>query len=258
MREFVGGAALLVRGFSYWSRRPRAMALGLIPAGIVSLVFLAGLITLGSRLPDIAVAITPFVDGWPGLWANVFRIAVGTALIGAALVLVAVTFTAATLIVGDPFYERIWRAVEEDLGDEPSDAASGFWVSVRDGLSLVVRGLGVAVVAALLGLIPGVGGVVSAVVGVTLTGWLLADELASRALTARGMKAVDRGRALRGDRARVLGFGVATQLCFMVPLGAIATMPAAVAGATLLARSLRSAHTAPPDNRHPEAEAGRI
>jgi CysZ protein len=34
----------------------------------------------------------------------------------------------------------------------------------------------------------------------------------------------------------MLGFGVATQLCFMVPLGAVATMPAAVAGATLLGR----------------------
>ena len=43
---------------------------------------------------------------------------------------------------------------------------------------------------------------------------------------------------MRRHRARVLGFGVATQLCFLVPLGAVATMPAAVAGSTLLARSL--------------------
>jgi CysZ protein len=43
---------------------------------------------------------------------------------------------------------------------------------------------------------------------------------------------------MRAHRARVLGFGVATQLCFLVPLGAVATMPAAVAGSTLLAHSL--------------------
>jgi len=43
---------------------------------------------------------------------------------------------------------------------------------------------------------------------------------------------------LAGGRARTLGFGIATQLCFMVPLGAIITMPAAVAGSTILARAL--------------------
>jgi CysZ protein len=40
----------------------------------------------------------------------------------------------------------------------------------------------------------------------------------------------------------VLGFGVATQLCFLVPLGAVATMPAAVAGSTMLARELLDAN----------------
>ena len=42
----------------------------------------------------------------------------------------------------------------------------------------------------------------------------------------------------RGNRARVLGFGVATQLCFLIPGGAVAVMPAAVAGATSLARTM--------------------
>ena len=41
-----------------------------------------------------------------------------------------------------------------------------------------------------------------------------------------------------------LGFGVATQLCFLVPLGAVATMPAAVAGATVLGRELLADATA--------------
>ena len=50
---------------------------------------------------------------------------------------------------------------------------------------------------------------------------------------------------MRGRRARILGFGVATQLCFLVPLGAIITMPAAVAGATVLARSLLETADAP-------------
>ena len=62
---------------------------------------------------------------------------------------------------------------------------------------------------------------------------------------------------MRRHRARVLGFGVATQVTFLVPLGAVATMPAAVAGATLLARSMLD--TSPPPAgppREPDREAG--
>ncbi|WP_461473918.1 EI24 domain-containing protein [Microbacterium sp. HJ5] len=245
MREFARGMGMLGQGFASWRRRPGLMALGLVPAAIVGLVFLAGLVTLGSFLPSIAEAMTPFADGWPGLWATVFRIAVGTALVGAALVLVAVSFTAVTLVVGEPFYERIWTAVERELGSTGIEVGYGFWRSVADGLSLLARGLGVSIVAALIGLIPVVGGVVATIFAVTVTGWLLADELASRGLTARGMPTADRRRLMRRHRARVLGFGVATQLCFMVPLGAVVTMPAAVAGSTMLARSLLEPDAAP-------------
>jgi CysZ protein len=238
MREFIGGVGLLGRGFAQWRRRPSLMALGLVPAAIVGLLFLGGLVALGASLPALTEAMTPFADGWPGVWATVFRIAVGTALLGAALVLVAVTFTALTLLVGEPFYERIWRAVETDAGTPAFDAGYGFWRSVADGLSLIARGAAIAFVAALIGLVPVVGGVVSTVFAVLFTGWLIADELSSRALTARGLTRRARTELLRHRRARVLGFGVATQLCFLVPLGAVATMPAAVAGATLLARSL--------------------
>lgn len=238
MREFVRGVSFLGRGFAYWRRRPGLMALGLLPAAIVGVLFLAGLITLGAFLPSIAEALTPFADGWPGLWATVVRIAVGTALLGAALVLVAVSFTAVTLLIGEPFYERIWNGVEADLGDTEPPADYSFWRSVADGLSLIARGIGVALAAALIGLVPVVGGVFSTVFAVLLTGWLIADELTARALTSRGMPRDTRRELMRPHRARVLGFGVATQLCFLVPLGAVVTMPAAVAGSTLLARAL--------------------
>jgi CysZ protein len=90
----------------------------------------------------------------------------------------------------------------------------------------------------LLGFVPVVGGVLAAVLGVVLTGRLLARELTARAFDARYLDAAVRRALLRRHRWRILGFGAATQLCFLVPLGAIVTMPAAVAGATLLARSI--------------------
>jgi len=241
VREFLTGASLLARGFGYWPRRPGLMALGLVPAAIVGIALLAGLVALGMTLPGITDALTPFADGWPGLWASVIRVAVGTALLGGALVIVAVSFTALTLMIGEPFYARIWRSVEHDLDAgtvSAIDIEYGFWRSIGDGLRLVLRGVGAALIALAIGLIPAVGGVLGPLAGVLLTGWLLADELCARALTARGLDHARRRELLRSHRARVWGFGVATQLCFMVPLGAVAMMPAAVAGSTFLARSL--------------------
>jgi CysZ protein len=249
MREFARGVALLGRGFAFWRRRPGMMALGLLPAAIVAALFLSGLIALGVFLPDITEAATPFADRWPAVWVTALRFAVGTAAFGGALVVAAVSFTALTLFIGEPFYDRIWRTVESDLGRGAIDADYGFWRSVADTLALLARGLGVAVTAALIGLIPVVGGVLGTIFAVSFTGWLLTDELTARALTARGISRSTRRKLMRRHRGRVLGFGVATQLCFLIPFGAVATMPAAVAGSTLLARTLLD--VADSDSPHP-------
>ena len=71
-----------------------------------------------------------------------------------------------------------------------------------------------------------------------LTGRLLARELTGRALNARDLPSFQRSQLFATRRSRLLGFGMATQLCFMVPLGVVFIMPTAVAGATLLAREL--------------------
>lgn len=237
---------MLVRGFGWWRRRPGLMLLGLVPAVIVGIVLIAALVALALNLERIADAATPFADSWPSVGATALRLAIGTALLGGCLVVSAITFTALTLLVGEPFYERIWRAVERDLGDDVPDARYGLWRSVADAASLILRGLLAAIVAALAGLVPVAGGVLSFVVGVSLAGWVLADELASRGLVARGIPVQSRRVMLRASRARVFGFGVATQLCFLVPFGAVLTMPAAVAGATELSLSM----TATPAGRH--------
>ena len=242
--SFFRGVADLGRGFAFWGRLPGAMALGLIPAAIVGILLLAGIITLVVFLGDIVTALTGFADGWSDLAASLVRFGIGAGILGGAIVLAVVSFTALTLLVGDPFYERIWRAVEVHLGDAPPESDYGFWRSVGDSVGLILRGLLAAIVAGLIGLIPLVGTALGAVVAAFLTGWLLADELTSRAFVARGLDAVARRDLRRTDRARVLGFGVATQLCFLVPLGAVIAMPAAVAGSTVLARTLIDAKAA--------------
>lgn len=238
MREFLRGAGLLLRGFGHWRHRPGLMAFGLIPAFIVGLVLLAGLVTLVISLPGITQSFTASTSAWPEFWAGALRVAIGAALLGVAIVLGVVLFTTVTLMVGEPFYARIWRSVEAEHGDREFEVEYGFWRAGVDALWLFLRGILVAVLAVLIGLVPVVGGLLSTVFAVAFTGWLLADELTSRAFTARGLGGAERRALRRRHRARVLGFGVATQLCFLVPFGAVASMPAAVAGSTLLARSL--------------------
>ncbi|KAA9130715.1 EI24 domain-containing protein [Microbacterium caowuchunii] len=236
--EFFAGFRILFGGFGWWRMRPGLMLLGLLPAAIVSLALGAGLITLGFWIAPLTTAVTPFAEGWPGLWSTLLRVAVGAAIFGGALLLSAALFTALTLLIGEPFYDRIWRSVEATETGAPPDRDPGFWSGVTDAGSLIVRGALAALVAFALGLIPLVGGVLGTVTGVLLSGWILADELSARALTARGIGHVERRALLRGRRARALGFGVATQLCFLIPLGAVLTMPAAVVGATRLSHGV--------------------
>jgi len=242
--RFFSGMGMLLRGFGFWSKRPGAMFLGLVPAAIVFIVVLAALVALGFSMPGLTDWLTPFADEWDDPWPTLVRSAIGAIIFAAAIVLAAVTFTAVTLAVGDPFYERIWRAVEVEVGGSVPEHGTGFWRSVRDSLVLIAAGLVTAIGVALTGFVPVIGAVLAPVLGVTLSGRLLALELSSRPFEARGIPRLGRRALLRGHRAELLGFGIATQLCFMIPLGAIVTMPAAVAGSTLLARSALDAHRA--------------
>lgn len=237
MSRFFSGVGMLLRGFGFWRRRPAVMLLGLIPAAIVFVVVLAALIVLGLSLAGLTEWLTPFADEWDDPWPALVRAAIGAIVFAVAVVLAAVTFTALTLAVGDPFYERIWRAVELELGGEVPEQGAGVWRSILDSSRLIAFGLLAAMGVGATAFIPIVGAVLAPTLGVALSGRLLASELTSRAFEARGIRSTARRAMLRGRGTELLGFGVATQLLFMVPLGAIFTMPAAVAGSTMLARS---------------------
>ncbi|MFB8188012.1 EI24 domain-containing protein [Microbacterium sp. NPDC055988] len=246
IREFAAGIRTLLRGFGLWRTRPGLMLLGLIPAIIAVIVLAAALVPLVIGMPSVSTWLTLFADGWIEPWRGLLRTAVGLVVVAAALALASVVFIALTLTIGDPFYQRIWHAVEVDLGSPPPADGGSFWITLGEGLRLVLLGILIAIGVLLIGLIPAVGGFLGPVSGVVLTGRLLARELTGRAFDARNLSPIDRSALFSGSRARVLGFGVATQLCFLIPGGAVAIMPAAVAGSTMLARDLlaRTAVTA--------------
>lgn len=239
--EFFAGFGTLVRGFATWRRRPRLMALGLVPALIVAAVLGTVLVVVLVNIASIATFVTPFADTWPATNQRLIRVVAGLAILVGIIVLIVFGFTGLTLLVGDPFYEKIWRGVETDLGGISEMVEPGFWRAVRDSIGLAGRALLTAIALALVGLIPGVGTILAATFGLFVAGRLLALELTTRPLEARGLGADERRRLLRTRSPRVLGFGVAVHLCFLIPGGAVAVMPAAVAGATLLARHVLEA-----------------
>lgn len=239
-RQFFTGVGFLLRGFGTWRTAPGLMLLGMVPAAVVGILLIAGFLALGINLEGIATAVTPFANTWDEPFRTGTRVITGLAFLVVAFLIIVFTFTTLTLIVGAPFYEKIWRHVESRYGVVPDKGVRGFWRTLGkglgDGLRMFIPTLLLGLPLFLLGLIPLVGQVLVPIIGAFIGGWFLSVELVGMAFDARGKTLTQRRAALKSLRPMTLGFGVATYLVFLIPGGAVFVMPAAVAGATLLAR----------------------
>jgi CysZ protein len=239
--RYLRGAGLLGRGLGLYTRRPRLLLLGLVPVVIAAAIFLALLAILVYLIDDIAGAVTWFAGDWPETSRTLVRTFAGIAVLGTALLVGLVSFTSFTLLIGDPFYERISAQVEDWHGGAPPEVEIGAWRSfgrdLADSAMLLAVTVPVGAGLFLLGFVPVVGQTVAPVLGATFGGWFLALQLVGVPFSRRGLRLAERRRALRTCRPEALGFGTAVFLCFaLIPLGAVLLMPAAVAGGTLLAR----------------------
>lgn len=233
---FAHGAGFLFAGMRMWRRRPGLMLLGIVPALLALVLLGAAVVLLVLFADDLIDWATPFADDWSSLWRQVLRIGLYVAVVVGSMFLSVLTFTALTLAIGDPFYEKIWKETELMLGGVVPDQGVGWLRTVLDAVALAVLGLLTGIFVFVVGLVPVVGAFVGPVLGVAVAGRLLAGELVSRALEARGMDRNARRAVLAGHGPALLGFGVCVQVCFLVPFGAVLMMPAAVAGSTMLAR----------------------
>ncbi|CAD6003891.1 EI24 domain-containing protein [Agreia sp. COWG] len=240
VRRFFDGVSLLGRGLRLWSTDPRLMLFGALPALIVALFYGAALIVLLANAQALSEWATPFADGWDSTWRTTLRITAAAAFVAVGAIVAVYTFTAITLAIGDPFYEKIWRSVENRLGGISDEVEVPFWPSLARGALDALRILALTALIGLglfvLGFIPVLGQTLVPLAGATVAGWFLALELTGKGFEARGRSLSDRRRALARIRPTALGFGVASHLIFLIPLGAVFVMPAAVAGATILAR----------------------
>lgn len=240
-RSFTDGIGFFLQGVRWVARNPRWWLFGLIPALIVFVLYAVALYFLGTNLGGLAEWATPFASGWGEAARKTLRALVGLVIFGTGLVLSVVTFTAVTLIVGEPFYEKLSEKVEETYGEVPSGHELPLWKSiprsVKDSLVTLGYVLLFTIPLFFLGFVPVIGQTVVPVLGVLVSGFFLTVELTTLAMERRGMARKNRFALLRRNKASALGFGVLVFLLFLIPLVAVVAMPAAVAGGAIMVRA---------------------
>jgi CysZ protein len=240
--DFFAGMGFFFRGLGMYARSPRLMLLGLIPAALTGLLLVGALVLLVFFVDDLTAFVTPFADNWAGGVRDTARLLIGIAMVGAWILFSVLLFAELTLLVGQPFYEAISKSVDDKLGGVPGEINVSFWKTlprtIVDNVRLVLITAVLAAASFVVGVVPVVGEAAAPVLAAMVGGWALALELSSVPFERRGLRFRDRRKMLSDRRAMALGFGIPTFLCFLFPPLAVLTMPAAVAGATLLSRRL--------------------
>ncbi|WP_340379964.1 EI24 domain-containing protein [Streptomyces sp. SS7] len=272
MRDLGVGFQYLVEGQRWAARNGRQYGFGLLPGLITLVLYVAALVALGVWGGDFVTWATPFADDWSSPWPGLFRGFLLVVLFALGLLLAVLTFTAVTLLIGQPFYESLSEAVDRDVSPDGTAPESGLplwrelWISARDSLRVLVRAGVWGVLLFGLGFVPFVGQTVVPVIGFFVTGFFLTEELTAVALQRRDVDLRARLALLRSRKTLVWGFGTPLGLAFLVPVVAVFLMPGAVAGATLMARDLLGEETRDGDDRpepdhlaagHPEDEPTR-
>ncbi|MFF8030720.1 MULTISPECIES: EI24 domain-containing protein [unclassified Streptomyces] len=261
MRDLGVGFRYLLKGQRWVARHGKQYGFGLLPGLITLVLYAAALVALALWGEDFVTWATPFADDWSGFWAGLFRGFLTAVLFALGLLLSVLTFTAMTLLVGQPFYESLSEKVDRDVSPDGTAPESGLplwrelWISGRDSLRIVARALVWGVLLFALGFVPVLGQTVVPVIGFLVTGFFLTEELTAVALQRRGVELRDRLRLLRRRKTLVWGFGTPLAVSFLIPFVAVFLMPGVVAGATLMARDLLGEETAG-DGSDDSEEAG--
>jgi CysZ protein len=269
MRDLGVGFGYVVKGQRWVARHGRQYGFGLLPGLLTLVLYLGLLIALALWGDDVIAWATPFADDWASPWSGLFRGFLTAVLLALALLLAVLTFTAVTLLVGQPFYEALSERVDRSVDPDGAAAESGLplwrelWISARDSVRVLVRASLWAVLLFALGFLPVVGQTVVPVIGFCVTGFFLVEELTAVALQRRAVELPERLALLRSRRFLAWGFGAPLAAAFVVPFVAVFLMPGAVAGATLMVRDLLGEPTVPegqqphrgtPEEGSPEGE----
>ncbi len=161
MRDLAAGIRYLGQGQRWVARHGRWWGFGLIPALIALVLYGAVLTVLALFSGAIAAWATPFADGWGAPWQGLLRGLFVALLFAGALLLSVLTFTAVTLVIGDPFYESLSEQVEKDEGGCPEGPGRPLWreiwIALCDSVHVLLRAAGFGILLFALGFVPFLG-----------------------------------------------------------------------------------------------------
>ncbi len=246
------GARSFFDGLRWVARNPKWWFIGLIPALLALVLYVFAFVVLTLQVGNLTEFFTPFADGWNEGLRTTFRFLVGIVIFGVGLLLAVKTYVSITLAVGEPFYEKLSEQVERDLGHLPEAPDVPVWRSIarslRDSGVILLYVVALTIPLFVLGFVPVIGQTIVPVLAAMVSGFFLAVELTGLAMERRGLRRRDRFAMMRANMGAALGYGVVAFLIFLIPLAAVVTMPAAVAGAVFLVRSRLLPST---DDEHP-------
>ncbi|GAA1705647.1 EI24 domain-containing protein [Propioniferax innocua] len=236
-----GGVGCLVRGFGVIASQPRLFVLGMVPPLVMSVLLIGVWVALVMNAGAMAGAV---LDWMPGdLGGGVLQVLLAIALVVGAVLVSVVAYSTLTITLGAPVYDAISAGVDRTLGAVPPEhkEPTGRMIVrvIWQVIATVFLSMAGAVLCFLLGLIPAVGAVLGVVASSVFGGWMMARELVGPTCERRGVLTLAERRAVLLRNAwSVLGFGVPAYWLLSVPLLSVVVFPAAVAGATVLARDL--------------------
>jgi len=242
LREFWRGVAMVGAGVRTWRGSRRLMALGIVPGAVTALIFGGGVFMLLMRADEWSETLIARLTGDPTP-NRLLVVLLILAMVGGAVLLIVYTFTAVTLLIGQPIFEHLSDRVGDQIGLPARPEGDSWWRNVlrglRESLGLLFLGALAGIALFAIGLVPVIGGVTAFALGAVVGGRFLALELTAYPLERVGAATLAHRRfALRQRRPLVAGFGVAAYLVCLIPLGAVLFMPALVAGAAHVVRAL--------------------
>lgn len=240
MKNLARGFGSAFRGISYLLKNTDLWPFAALPVLINVVIFAGGLWAYIHFFPQI---LHYFVDDPAVWWQWIVYVLVVLVLIGVAALVSIFGFTVAGCVIAAPFLDTLSEKVEAKEGRTfESAGVRGMVADILRGLKFAVLVLVLFAVTQLmlvaLWLVPGVGGIVYAVLAPLGGAFFFALEFFNLPLNRRRIAPRDQLSFAWRHKTAAVGFGLAVFLTTLVPLLNFLLLPAAAVGATLLIRQL--------------------
>ncbi len=230
LRRVAAGAWHVPAGFAFLLKNPTLWALALLPAALLGVLGLIGLVSGWYLLPRVEAALAPSPQRVGDLLSLAASVVLGLMTLGTGLML----GLGLALILGAPLLDLLSRRTERRIQGFTVDEGRGLRFEVAQSLKGAFFFAAAVPVAFAIGLVPFTGPPLATLWGA----WALAFQLTDGPLTRRGLGFAERRAWHHYWRAEAVGFGLAGLLTLLVPFANLLLAPALTVGATRLVLEL--------------------